>query len=166
MPQCALVRPSNVWSVSPAGFIIILNQPSSGNVFQVEGSDCECNPIGKNFPENQILIKRMMIKCADVANPCRPLDLCIEWAGRISEEYFAQVRGRCGEAFPLLEWSGGIALQGFCHLVHDSSLDGTSGSPKRLIWLVTNQSLSSGREINLAFGRNPRIVRSWTSQKN
>lgn len=45
----------------------------------------------KNFPDNQTLIKRMMIKCADVANPCRPLELCIEWAGRISEEYFAQV---------------------------------------------------------------------------
>lgn len=66
-------------------------QPWTDPVFQSEGSDCECNPTGKNFPENQILIKRMMIKCADVANPCRPLDLCIEWAGRISEEYFAQV---------------------------------------------------------------------------
>lgn len=33
----------------------------------------------------------MLIKCADISNPCRPLELCIEWAGRISEEYFAQV---------------------------------------------------------------------------
>ena len=33
----------------------------------------------------------MLIKCADVANPCRPLNLCIEWAKRISEEYFLQV---------------------------------------------------------------------------
>uniref|UniRef100_A0A5F8HHP7 Phosphodiesterase n=1 Tax=Monodelphis domestica TaxID=13616 RepID=A0A5F8HHP7_MONDO len=41
-------------------------------------------------PENRILIKRMLIKCADVSNPCRPLEQCIEWAGRISEEYFAQ----------------------------------------------------------------------------
>lgn len=45
----------------------------------------------RNSPENRLLIKRMLIKCADVANPCRPLQLCIEWAGRISEEYFAQV---------------------------------------------------------------------------
>uniref|UniRef100_A0A8C5C3U2 Phosphodiesterase n=1 Tax=Gadus morhua TaxID=8049 RepID=A0A8C5C3U2_GADMO len=44
----------------------------------------------RSSPENRLLIKRMMIKCADVANPCRPLELCIEWAGRISEEYFAQ----------------------------------------------------------------------------
>ncbi|XP_066211207.1 high affinity cAMP-specific and IBMX-insensitive 3',5'-cyclic phosphodiesterase 8A [Saccopteryx leptura] len=41
-------------------------------------------------PENRTLIKRMLIKCADVSNPCRPLELCIEWAARISEEYFSQ----------------------------------------------------------------------------
>ncbi|XP_029806796.1 high affinity cAMP-specific and IBMX-insensitive 3',5'-cyclic phosphodiesterase 8A isoform X3 [Suricata suricatta] len=41
-------------------------------------------------PENRTLIKRMLIKCADVSNPCRPREQCIEWAARISEEYFAQ----------------------------------------------------------------------------
>lgn len=41
-------------------------------------------------PENKVLIKRMLIKCADVANPCRPVDLCIEWAKRIAEEYCQQ----------------------------------------------------------------------------
>ncbi|XP_069322665.1 high affinity cAMP-specific and IBMX-insensitive 3',5'-cyclic phosphodiesterase 8A isoform X3 [Eulemur rufifrons] len=41
-------------------------------------------------PENRTLIKRMLIKCADVSNPCRPLESCIEWAARISEEYFSQ----------------------------------------------------------------------------
>ncbi|CAL9682314.1 unnamed protein product [Knipowitschia caucasica] len=49
----------------------------------------------KSSPENRLLIKRMLIKCADVANPCRPLALCIEWAGRISEEYFAQCGALC-----------------------------------------------------------------------
>lgn len=43
-------------------------------------------------PESRTLIRRMMIKCADVSNPCRPLEQCIEWAARISEEYFSQVR--------------------------------------------------------------------------
>lgn len=33
----------------------------------------------------------MIIKCADIANPARPLKLCIEWAYRIAEEYFHQV---------------------------------------------------------------------------
>ena len=42
-------------------------------------------------PENKVLIKRMLIKCADVSNPCRPVNLCIEWAKRIAEEYCQQV---------------------------------------------------------------------------
>ena len=58
---------------------------------QSENSDGEGQENIRSSPENRLLIKRMMIKCADVANPCRPLELCIEWAGRISEEYFAQV---------------------------------------------------------------------------
>ena len=37
------------------------------------------------------VIKRMLIKCADVSNPARPLNLCKEWAKRIAEEYFTQV---------------------------------------------------------------------------
>ncbi|XP_019699377.1 high affinity cAMP-specific and IBMX-insensitive 3',5'-cyclic phosphodiesterase 8 isoform X3 [Harpegnathos saltator] len=41
-------------------------------------------------PDNVILIKRMMIKCADVSNPTRPLKSCVEWARRIAEEYFCQ----------------------------------------------------------------------------
>lgn len=42
-------------------------------------------------PDNVILVKRMMIKCADVSNPTRPLKCCVEWARRIAEEYFSQV---------------------------------------------------------------------------
>lgn len=41
-------------------------------------------------PENVVLIKRMLIKCADVSNPCRPLHLCSAWAQRIAEEYCNQ----------------------------------------------------------------------------
>ena len=32
----------------------------------------------------------MLIKCADVSNPARPLEHCRVWAERIAEEYFAQ----------------------------------------------------------------------------
>uniref|UniRef100_A0A8C9SJ61 Phosphodiesterase n=1 Tax=Scleropages formosus TaxID=113540 RepID=A0A8C9SJ61_SCLFO len=53
-------------------------------------------------PENRILIKRMLIKCADVSNPCRPLQLCIEWAGRISEEYFAQTDEEKRQGLPVV----------------------------------------------------------------
>lgn len=42
-------------------------------------------------PENLVLIKRMLIKCADVSNPARPLELCKTWAHRIAEEYCCQV---------------------------------------------------------------------------
>lgn len=40
--------------------------------------------------ENITLVKRIMIKCADVSNPTRPLKNCIEWSRRIAEEYFCQ----------------------------------------------------------------------------
>uniref|UniRef100_H3B373 Phosphodiesterase n=1 Tax=Latimeria chalumnae TaxID=7897 RepID=H3B373_LATCH len=69
-------------------FVNSINKPMAA--IESEGSDCECPASMKNSMESRLLIKRMLIKCADVANPCRPLDLCIEWAGRISEEYFAQ----------------------------------------------------------------------------
>lgn len=48
---------------------------------------------GANSKETQDLknlIKRVMIKVADVCNPVKKRDLCTEWARRISEEYFAQ----------------------------------------------------------------------------
>ena len=43
-------------------------------------------------PESKVVIKRLLLKCADVANPLRKLDISIQWAKRISEEYFLQVR--------------------------------------------------------------------------
>uniref|UniRef100_A0A8C0VCM2 Phosphodiesterase n=1 Tax=Cyanistes caeruleus TaxID=156563 RepID=A0A8C0VCM2_CYACU len=77
-------------------FVNSINKPMS------ESSDTECTANIKNFPDNQTLIKRMMIKCADVANPCRPLELCIEWAGRISEEYFAQTDEEKRQGLPVV----------------------------------------------------------------
>ncbi|XP_037835518.1 high affinity cAMP-specific and IBMX-insensitive 3',5'-cyclic phosphodiesterase 8B isoform X2 [Kryptolebias marmoratus] len=65
-------------------------------------SDYECQNNIRNSPENRLLIKRMLIKCADVANPCRPLELCIEWAGRISEEYFAQTDEEKRQGLPVV----------------------------------------------------------------
>ncbi|KAM9310914.1 high affinity cAMP-specific and IBMX-insensitive 3',5'-cyclic phosphodiesterase 8A [Gastrophryne carolinensis] len=53
-------------------------------------------------PENRILIKRMLIKCADISNPCRALEQCIEWAGRISEEYFAQTDEEKRQGLPVV----------------------------------------------------------------
>ncbi|XP_072113966.1 high affinity cAMP-specific and IBMX-insensitive 3',5'-cyclic phosphodiesterase 8B isoform X4 [Mobula birostris] len=67
-----------------------------------ESSDGECTPGIKNAMENRLLIKRMLIKCADVANPCRSMNLCIEWAGRISEEYFAQTDEEKSQGLPVV----------------------------------------------------------------
>ena len=50
---------------------------------------------GREGREGRILAKRILVKCADIVNACRPRELCIAWAGRISEEYFAQVRKEC-----------------------------------------------------------------------
>ncbi|KAF4071782.1 hypothetical protein AMELA_G00266670 [Ameiurus melas] len=52
--------------------------------------------------ENRMLVKRMLIKCADISNPCRPLQLCVEWAGRISEEYFAQTDEEKRQGLPVV----------------------------------------------------------------
>nr|XP_034955760.1 high affinity cAMP-specific and IBMX-insensitive 3',5'-cyclic phosphodiesterase 8B isoform X1 [Zootoca vivipara] len=83
-------------------FVNSITKPMSSEEAQNEGSDCECTTNLKNIPDNQTLIKRMMIKCADVANPCRPLELCIEWAGRISEEYFAQTDEEKRQGLPVV----------------------------------------------------------------
>ncbi|KAM6036918.1 high affinity cAMP-specific and IBMX-insensitive 3',5'-cyclic phosphodiesterase 8B isoform 6-T6 [Theristicus caerulescens] len=85
-------------------FVNSINKPmaSEETSSHSEGSNCDCTVNIKNFPDNQTLIKRMMIKCADVANPCRPLELCIEWAGRISEEYFAQTDEEKRQGLPVV----------------------------------------------------------------
>ncbi|KAJ3605165.1 hypothetical protein NHX12_027215 [Muraenolepis orangiensis] len=75
-----------------------IEEPNSNS----ENSDGEGQECIRNSPENRLLIKRMMIKCADVANPCRPLELCVEWAGRISEEYFAQTDEEKRQGLPVV----------------------------------------------------------------
>ncbi|XP_058679247.1 high affinity cAMP-specific and IBMX-insensitive 3',5'-cyclic phosphodiesterase 8B isoform X9 [Ammospiza caudacuta] len=85
-------------------FVNSINKPMASEETSPhnDGSNTECTTNIKNFPDNQTLIKRMMIKCADVANPCRPLELCIEWAGRISEEYFAQTDEEKRQGLPVV----------------------------------------------------------------
>ncbi|XP_038078738.1 high affinity cAMP-specific and IBMX-insensitive 3',5'-cyclic phosphodiesterase 8B-like isoform X3 [Patiria miniata] len=53
-------------------------------------------------PENRALIRRMLIKCADVSNPTRPLNMCMVWARRISEEYFAQTDEEKKRSLPVV----------------------------------------------------------------
>ncbi len=39
------------------------------------------------------LIMEIAIKCGDISNGTKKLDLCKRWAGLIMEEFFQQVRG-------------------------------------------------------------------------
>ncbi|KRT84067.1 hypothetical protein AMK59_249 [Oryctes borbonicus] len=78
------------------------------NVFSVKTSmanehdDVQGDYVPVALPENILLIKRMMIKCADVSNPTRPLGLCVEWARRITEEYFQQTDEEKAKNLPVL----------------------------------------------------------------
>ncbi|XP_041030813.1 high affinity cAMP-specific and IBMX-insensitive 3',5'-cyclic phosphodiesterase 8A isoform X1 [Carcharodon carcharias] len=86
-------------------FVNSINKPLAGLEENSSGNggsnEDPCNII-LTSPENRILIKRMLIKCADISNPCRPLDLCIEWAARISEEYFAQTDEEKRQGLPVV----------------------------------------------------------------
>lgn len=53
-------------------------------------------------PENVILVKRMMIKCADVSNASRPQKFAFEWARRIAEEYFLQTDEEKAKELPVV----------------------------------------------------------------
>ncbi|ELU01080.1 hypothetical protein CAPTEDRAFT_201790 [Capitella teleta] len=55
-----------------------------GSINQVSAKDEEMSQM------NRMLVKRMLIKCADVSNPARPLPLCKMWAERIANEYCDQ----------------------------------------------------------------------------
>lgn len=58
--------------------------------------------VALNTPENRTLIKRMLIKCADIANPARPRYLCKEWAYRIADEYFSQTEEEKRRGLPVV----------------------------------------------------------------
>ena len=44
----------------------------------------------------------MLIKCADVSNPARPLHICKVWAHRIAEEYFSQTDEEKEKGLPVV----------------------------------------------------------------
>uniref|UniRef100_A0A3B3US57 Phosphodiesterase n=1 Tax=Poecilia latipinna TaxID=48699 RepID=A0A3B3US57_9TELE len=83
-------------------FVNSINKPLAALEENGGSSDEEAVKSVLTSPENRILVKRMLIKCADISNPCRPLELCIEWAGRISEEYFAQTDEEKRQGLPVV----------------------------------------------------------------
>uniref|UniRef100_UPI00398F6CF6 high affinity cAMP-specific and IBMX-insensitive 3',5'-cyclic phosphodiesterase 8A n=1 Tax=Pristiophorus japonicus TaxID=55135 RepID=UPI00398F6CF6 len=86
-------------------FVNSINKPLAGLEENGSGNGSSDEDVPNTIltsPENRILIKRMLIKCADISNPCRPLDLCIDWAERISEEYFAQTDEEKQQGLPVV----------------------------------------------------------------
>ncbi|XP_037651284.1 high affinity cAMP-specific and IBMX-insensitive 3',5'-cyclic phosphodiesterase 8A isoform X2 [Sebastes umbrosus] len=83
-------------------FVNSINKPLAALEENGGNNDEESAKSILTSPENRILVKRMLIKCADISNPCRPLELCIEWAGRISEEYFAQTDEEKRQGLPVV----------------------------------------------------------------
>ncbi|CRK86262.1 CLUMA_CG000166, isoform A [Clunio marinus] len=67
----------------------------------VFGNDVENKDV-PNDEDNQMLIRRMLIKCSDVNNPTRPLKFCVEWARRIAEEYFTQTDEEKRKGMPIV----------------------------------------------------------------
>ena len=67
--------------------------PPTAQVLSLESlsSDRAVLGPGDGVTVDTAVIKRMLIKCADVSNPARPRETCKVWAERIAEEYFAQV---------------------------------------------------------------------------
>ncbi|CAG9795610.1 unnamed protein product, partial [Diatraea saccharalis] len=55
-----------------------------------------------SLPENVVLVKRMMIKCADVSNASRQQKFAVEWARRIAEEYFLQTDEEKAKDLPVV----------------------------------------------------------------
>nr|CAI5818794.1 unnamed protein product [Callosobruchus analis] len=81
-----------------AKFVNVFCTKSSGS--ETEGECPDYVPL--SLPENVTLVKRMMIKCADVSNPARPLRICVEWARRITEEYFHQTDEEKARGLPVV----------------------------------------------------------------
>lgn len=72
------------------------------NKFGVDGEkETSLNEANK-IQENKVLIKRILIKCADVSNPCRPLDIYKEWVNRIAAEYFEQTDEEKAKNLPVV----------------------------------------------------------------
>ena len=63
---------------------------------------CFKNTDNLKLAENKTLIKRIIIKCADISNPCRPLDIYKEWTRRVASEYFDQTDEEKARGLPVV----------------------------------------------------------------
>nr|XP_049701183.1 high affinity cAMP-specific and IBMX-insensitive 3',5'-cyclic phosphodiesterase 8 isoform X3 [Helicoverpa armigera] len=88
-----------------AKFVNVFYAKSSGSKEDNMHTDQEplaLDTTALSLPENVILVKRMMIKCADVSNASRPQKFAFEWARRIAEEYFLQTDEEKAKELPVV----------------------------------------------------------------
>ncbi|KPJ09594.1 High affinity cAMP-specific and IBMX-insensitive 3',5'-cyclic phosphodiesterase 8A [Papilio machaon] len=87
-----------------AKFVNVFYAKSSGSKEDGMNTDepLSLDTTALSLPENVILVKRMMIKCADVSNASRPQKFAFEWARRIAEEYFLQTDEEKARALPVV----------------------------------------------------------------
>ncbi|XP_050045110.1 high affinity cAMP-specific and IBMX-insensitive 3',5'-cyclic phosphodiesterase 8B-like [Dermacentor andersoni] len=84
-------------------FLNAFQKPSQDDdAFGPEGTQDQGEFGSLRSPESVVLIKRMLIKCADVSNPARPIELCIQWAQRIAEEYCSQTDEEKRRGLPVM----------------------------------------------------------------
>ncbi|XP_045778024.1 high affinity cAMP-specific and IBMX-insensitive 3',5'-cyclic phosphodiesterase 8 isoform X2 [Maniola jurtina] len=87
-----------------AKFVNVFYAKSSGS--KEDGMQCDeplsLDTTALTSPENVSLVKRMMIKCADVSNASRPQKFAFEWARRIAEEYFLQTDEEKAKDLPVV----------------------------------------------------------------
>jgi high affinity cAMP-specific and IBMX-insensitive 3',5'-cyclic phosphodiesterase 8 len=58
--------------------------------------------LSKEGQEARQVLKRILVKCADISNPLRPMHLCREWASRIAQEYFTQTAEEKARHLPVV----------------------------------------------------------------
>ncbi|GAB1599374.1 high affinity cAMP-specific and IBMX-insensitive 3',5'-cyclic phosphodiesterase 8B-like isoform X2 [Argonauta hians] len=82
----------------------VMAKPSETSPMSDQSSlDSASDIVGQlSTDESRMVLKRMLMKCADISNPCRPLDLCITWAKRIAEEYFDQTDEEIAKKLPIV----------------------------------------------------------------
>ncbi|XP_022816736.1 high affinity cAMP-specific and IBMX-insensitive 3',5'-cyclic phosphodiesterase 8, partial [Spodoptera litura] len=88
-----------------AKFVNVFYAKSSGSKEDNMHTDQEplaLDTTALSLPENVVLVKRMMIKCADVSNASRPQKFAFEWARRIAEEYFLQTDEEKAKDLPVV----------------------------------------------------------------
>lgn len=64
----------------------------------------------------KVILKRILVKAADISNQGRPHHLCVVWSERIAVEYFAQVLAKLRGVLYIHGLNGGNGT-----LSHDDS---------------------------------------------